>query len=78
VLLSADILISTDEVFKSAAFLPDVVLANDFSRTSFQRALQFDGTLWEFFEENPGYLQRVQMAMVAWKKLQPQQATFKG
>jgi hypothetical protein len=69
---------STDEVFKSSAFLPSVVLSNDFSKTSFQKALQFNGTMWEFFEKNPGYLQRIQMAMVAWTKLQPQQKLFKG
>ncbi|KAF8520309.1 S-adenosyl-L-methionine-dependent methyltransferase [Gautieria morchelliformis] len=68
----------TDEVFKSSAFLPSVVLSNDFSKTSFQKALQFNGTMWEFFEKNPGYLQRIQMAMVAWTKLQPQQKLFKG
>ncbi|KAF8889568.1 S-adenosyl-L-methionine-dependent methyltransferase [Infundibulicybe gibba] len=53
----------TDEVFKASSFLPEVALANDTSKMPFQLALQFDGSLWEFFEKYPGYLQRIQMAM---------------
>ncbi|KAF8889653.1 S-adenosyl-L-methionine-dependent methyltransferase [Infundibulicybe gibba] len=68
----------TDEVFKASSFLPEVALANDTSKTPFQLALQFDGSLWEFFEKYPGYLQRIQMAMVSWTKLQPQQLNFQG
>ncbi|KAF9492857.1 S-adenosyl-L-methionine-dependent methyltransferase [Pleurotus eryngii] len=68
----------TDEVFKSSAHLPDIVLSNDYSKSAFQTALQFDGSMWEFFEKNPGYLQRIQMAMVAWTNLRPHQANLKG
>ncbi|EIN13035.1 S-adenosyl-L-methionine-dependent methyltransferase [Punctularia strigosozonata HHB-11173 SS5] len=68
----------TDEVFKSSSYIPDVVLSNDFSKTPFQRALNFDGTMWEFFEKYPGYLQRIQMAMVGFISTQPQQKLFKG
>ncbi|KAF9487241.1 S-adenosyl-L-methionine-dependent methyltransferase [Pleurotus eryngii] len=55
----------TDEVFKPSACPLDI-------------ALQFDGSMWEFSEKNPGYLQRVQMAMGAWTNLHPHQADLKG
>jgi hypothetical protein len=58
--------------------LPDVVFSGDYSKTSFQRALNFDGSMWEFFEKYPGYLQRIQMAMVGFIGTQPQQKLFKG
>lgn len=44
----------------------------------FQRAHNFNKPLWDFFEKYPGYLQRIQMAMVAWATLQPQQDNLKG
>lgn len=68
---------STDEIFKSSAFLPDVVFGNELNVTGFEKALG-GGSLWEFLPKNPGYLARVQLAMTSWKKLQPQQAHFKG
>lgn len=40
--------------------------------------MQFNAPMWDFFEKYPGYLQRIQMAMVAWGKLQPQQKNFIG
>jgi hypothetical protein len=33
--------------------------------------MQFDGTMWEFFNKCPGNLQRFQSAIGAWAKLQP-------
>ncbi|KAF8887615.1 S-adenosyl-L-methionine-dependent methyltransferase [Infundibulicybe gibba] len=66
-------LISTDEVFKSSSFLPEVAFANDTSKTAFQLAHQFDGSIWEFLEMYPRYLQHVQMAMVSWNRLYPQE-----
>ncbi|KAF8870330.1 S-adenosyl-L-methionine-dependent methyltransferase [Infundibulicybe gibba] len=68
----------TDEAFKASSFLPDVALANDISKTSFQRALRWDDSLWDFYEKHPGYMQRFQSSMIAWTKFQPQQLTFKG
>ncbi|KAJ8519754.1 hypothetical protein ONZ45_g3358 [Pleurotus djamor] len=68
----------TDEVFKASSFLPDVVISNHYSKSAFQRALNFDQSMWEFFEKNPGYLQRIQGAMVAWKSLRPHQTNLKG
>jgi len=68
----------TDEVFKSSAYTPDVFLSKDYSKTPFQRALKFDGSMWEFFEKYPGYLQRIQMAMTGFSKLQPHQQAFTG
>ncbi|KAF8887585.1 S-adenosyl-L-methionine-dependent methyltransferase [Infundibulicybe gibba] len=68
----------TDEVFKASSFLPEVAFANDASKTPFQLALQFNGSIWEFFEKYPGYLQRIQMTMVSWTKLQPQQLSLQG
>ncbi|KAF8870322.1 hypothetical protein BD779DRAFT_1681279 [Infundibulicybe gibba] len=69
---------STDEVFKASSFLPEVALANDTSKTSFQLAFRYDDSLWELYEKYPGYAQRLQTSMGAWSKFQPQQLNVQG
>nr|BBF98762.1 O-methyltransferase [Tricholoma matsutake]BBF98763.1 O-methyltransferase [Tricholoma matsutake] len=62
---------TTDIYFKSSACLPELVIANDYSMTALQKAMQFDGTFWDFLNKYPGSLQRFQSALGAWNRLQP-------
>ncbi|KAE9386492.1 S-adenosyl-L-methionine-dependent methyltransferase [Gymnopus androsaceus JB14] len=67
-----------DEVFKSSSRISHVAAVNDYSKTPFQCAMQYNGSMWEFFEKYPGYLQRIQMAMVGFSHLQPHQQMISG
>lgn len=69
---------SVDEVFKSSSRISHVAAVNDYSKTPFQCAMQYNGSMWEFFEKYPGYLQRIQMAMVGFSHLQPHQQMISG
>ncbi|KAF5343430.1 hypothetical protein D9758_011856 [Tetrapyrgos nigripes] len=55
---------TSDECFKASAFFPDIAIRNDFSKNGFQIAYQYDDLVWEFHEKTPGYLQRMQSAML--------------
>lgn len=69
---------STEEGFKSSSFIPDVVLSNDFSKTPFQRAYKFEGSLWDAYERYPGRLQRIQATMVGFANMRPHQSRLEG
>ncbi|TFK37298.1 S-adenosyl-L-methionine-dependent methyltransferase [Crucibulum laeve] len=72
--------ISTDYIYKATSYIPDVFLSNTKSRSAFQTSINYDGSLWDFFEEHPHHLQRFQISMEAWTRMNPAnlQSSLKG
>lgn len=60
-----------EENLKAAAFFPDVVLSDDYSKTAWQRAFRSEKTLWESWRGEPGRTTRLQMAMVGLSNMRP-------
>ena len=68
---------STEEVFKSASYLPDVVLSNT-SKTAFSQAHNYDGKVWDAYRQYPSRLQRFGMILTGYDNARPQNRLFKG
>ncbi|EIN04073.1 S-adenosyl-L-methionine-dependent methyltransferase [Punctularia strigosozonata HHB-11173 SS5] len=69
---------NADEVYKASAYIPDTVLSNDWSKTPFQRAFNLEKSIWDFYEEYPAHLQRIQIAMEGFVGVRPQLKLLKG
>lgn len=50
-------------MFKSSAIFADMVLANDYSKTPFERAMSWEGSGYQFWEAYPGRSRRLRKAL---------------